>query len=60
MSIEGAAGEVAAQWVEATRQALVVTVGPVEASDLLTRVLPTLPAGYDELNWPNSAAVDDG
>lgn len=58
MSIEGAAGEVAAQWVEATRQALVVTVGPVEASELLARVLPALPAGYDELNWPNSAAVD--
>ncbi|MFM7686985.1 MAG: NAD-glutamate dehydrogenase [Actinomycetota bacterium] len=58
MSIVGASGEVSAAWVEATRQALAVAVGPVEASELLTRVLPSLPAGYDELNWPNSAAID--
>ena len=57
MSIEGASGEVADAWVAATRAALEAETG-AEAGPLLARVLPAIPAGYDELNWPNSAMVD--
>ncbi|MDO9176682.1 MAG: NAD-glutamate dehydrogenase, partial [Actinomycetota bacterium] len=58
MSIQGTAGEADADWVAATRVALVAAVGEGAASTLLDRLLPVIPAGYDELNWPNSASVD--
>ncbi len=58
MSIQGTVGQVAADWAAATREALVAVVGEAEAAALLDRLLPVVPAGYDELNWPNSAAVD--
>ncbi|MEY4338348.1 MAG: hypothetical protein RLZ14_198, partial [Actinomycetota bacterium] len=57
MSIERASGEVADQWLAATRAGLEAEVGAA-AGPLLERVLPAMPAGYDELNWPNSAVVD--
>ena len=58
MSIQGTAGEVAADWAAATREALVAVVGEAAAARVLDRLLPVVPAGYDELNWPNSAAID--
>ena len=57
MSIEGVPDGVADEWVTATRAALENDIGGA-ATDVLTRVLPAIPVGYDELNWPNSAAVD--
>ncbi len=57
MSVQGTAGQAGADWVAATREALSAVVG--EASGpLLDRLSPIIPAGYDELNWPNSAAID--
>ena len=58
MSIQGTVGQVAADWAAATRETLVAVVGEAQATALLDRLLPVVPAGYDELNWPNSAAVD--
>ena len=58
MSIQGTAGQVAADWAAATRVALVDVVGDAAAAALLDRLLPVVPAGYDELNWPNSAMID--
>ncbi len=58
MSIKVAAGEAAQDWAAATRAALTDDVGAEAADALLARILPVVPAGYDELNWPNSAAID--
>ncbi len=58
MSIQGSAGEVAADWAAAVREALTAAIGAVPAEELLARLLPVTPAGYDELNWPNSAVID--
>ena len=52
------AGEVAADWASAVREALTAAIGAVPAEELLARLLPVTPAGYDELNWPNSAVID--
>jgi len=57
MSIRGSAGDVSAEWADAARDAL-VAAGGVSAAAVLDRLLPVIPAGYDELNWANSAAVD--
>ena len=58
MSIQGSVGQADADWAAATREALVARIGEAHATALLDRLLPVVPAGYDELNWPNSAAVD--
>ena len=58
MSIQGTVGQAAADWVAATRAALIAEVGEAAATALLDQLLPVLPAGYDELNWPNGAAID--
>jgi glutamate dehydrogenase len=58
VSVQRTAGEVAADWVAATREALVAVVGEAATSRMLELLLPVIPAGYDELNWPNSAAID--
>ncbi|HQZ34072.1 MAG TPA: NAD-glutamate dehydrogenase [Ilumatobacteraceae bacterium] len=58
VSIQGTVGEVAADWVAATREALAAAMGEAPAAGLLDRLLPVVPAGYDELNWPSSAVVD--
>ncbi len=58
MSIQGTVGQVAADWAAATREALAAKMGEAQATALLDRLLPVAPAGYDELNWPNSAAID--
>ncbi len=58
MSIQGTVGQVAADWAAATRETLVAQMGEASAAGLLDRLLPVVPAGYDELNWPNSAAID--
>jgi glutamate dehydrogenase len=49
---DGALGDVDASWIERTRDAL------GEAAPVLDRLLPRIPAGYDELNFPATAAVD--
>ena len=58
MSIKGAPGEVADDWAAATRAALAADIGDIAAGELLDSLLPIIPAGYDELNWPNSASID--
>ncbi|MFZ4718177.1 MAG: NAD-glutamate dehydrogenase [Ilumatobacteraceae bacterium] len=58
MSIRVAAGEVADDWAAAISAALTAELGAAEAEALFARVRPVIPAGYDELNWPNSAAID--
>ena len=58
VSIKVAAGEVADDWAAATRAVLAAEHGEGAADALLARLLPVMPAGYDELNWPNSAAID--
>ena len=58
MSIRGVAGQASADWVAATRDALAQQLGAAATDELLARVLPVVPAGYDELNWPSSAMVD--
>ena len=55
MSIRGSAGEVAPDWLEAVGEALSAGGGDPA---VMSRLLPVIPAGYDELNWPNSAAID--
>ncbi len=58
MSIKVAAGEVADDWAAALRAVLAGEHGAAATDALLARLLPLVPAGYDELNWPNSAAID--
>jgi len=58
MSVKGTSGEVAADWLAAVEGALAERHGAAEAGALLARLRATVPAGYDELNWPNSAALD--
>ncbi len=58
MSVNGTPGQVAVDWVAAVRAALAVQIGAERADDLLARLLPVVSAGYDELNWPNSAVLD--
>ncbi len=58
MSIRGEAGQVADDWRVATEAALAATIGLDAAAQLMAAVLPVVPAGYDELNWPNSASID--
>jgi len=58
MSIQGARGAAAADWAAATLEALSAVVGQPAAATMLERLLPIIPAGYDELNWPNSASID--
>ena len=58
MSIMGAAGEVADDWVDATTAALADELGADAASALMAALRPVIPAGYDELNWPNGAVID--
>ena len=58
MSIRPGTGEVSTEWTEALRRELSADLGREMADDLVGRTVPLVPAGYDELNWPNSAAVD--
>ena len=58
VTIKATAGDADADWQEATRDAMRALIGEKETAGLLDRVLPIIPAGYDELNWPNSAAID--
>ena len=54
----GALGDVGEQWIEATRAELGAAVGTERANILIDQYVPLVPAGYDELNWPATAAVD--
>jgi glutamate dehydrogenase len=58
VTIKAKPGDMAADWTAATREEMVALIGESETDRVLDRVLPVIPAGYDELNWPNSAAVD--
>ena len=53
MSVKTGAGEVGDDWVAATAAA-----DGADGAALLERMRSVVPAGYDELNWPNSAAFD--
>jgi glutamate dehydrogenase len=52
MALTTAVGQAADDWIAATRAEL------GEQAELLDRLLPVLPAGYDELNYPATAALD--
>lgn len=52
MALTDAAGDASADWIDATRREL------GSHGSLLDRVLRVLPAGYDELNRPATAAID--
>jgi glutamate dehydrogenase len=52
MPLGNGIGQVTDEWAAATRAAL------GEQAHLLDRLLPVLPAGYDELNRPATAALD--
>lgn len=58
MSVKGTSGEVAADWLAAVLDALTARLGAEAAADVVERLRVAVPAGYDELNWPNSAALD--
>jgi len=58
VTIKGEPGDTAADWVAATRSEMNALTGAAETARVLDRVLPVIPAGYDELNWPTSAAID--
>ena len=45
------------EWVAATLDALGAAATP-DAAALMERLAPVLPARYDEMSWPNSAAID--
>ena len=54
----GPVGEVDERWVDGTRDELSAIVGAARADEIVERFVPLVPAGYDELNWPATAAVD--
>ena len=58
VTIKAMPGDADVDWGAATRDAMVALIGAKETSRVLDRVLPVIPAGYDELNWPNSASID--
>ncbi|CAB4591866.1 MAG: hypothetical protein F2534_19555 [Actinobacteria bacterium] len=55
MVLPSAVGEASDDWLAATRSELAARGA---AADLLDRIAPVLPAGYDELNHPPTAALD--
>ena len=57
MSVKTRPGEASDDWLSATATALKTAIG-AEGTGVLDRTSPVIPAGYDELNWPNSAALD--
>ncbi|MEO5901031.1 MAG: NAD-glutamate dehydrogenase domain-containing protein [Ilumatobacteraceae bacterium] len=54
----GTAGEVGDEWVAATTTELATVVGADRAQQIIETYVPLVPAGYDELNWPATAALD--
>ncbi|MFM2183903.1 MAG: hypothetical protein RJB61_2197, partial [Actinomycetota bacterium] len=53
-----AGSTVGSAWLEEVRAAIATAHGPEVADAVISRVSPHVPAGYDELSWPNSATVD--
>ena len=58
VTIKAQPGDHAADWAAATRTEMAGLIGESETARVMDRVLPIIPAGYDELNWPNSASID--
>ena len=58
VTIKATPGDADVDWAAATRDAMVALIGEKETTRVLDRVLPVIPAGYDELNWPTSASID--
>ena len=54
----GTVGEVSEQWTNDTRDELAELVGASRAGEIVERYAPVVPAGYDELNFPATAALD--
>ena len=50
--------QVSAAWLDDTTEELATTVGGTEAARIVGRFRPAIPGGYDELNWPATAALD--
>ena len=53
-----AVGQTGDEWLASCEAQLARVVGAATAAELIDRFGPVVPAGYDELNWPTSAAVD--
>ncbi|MFM7253399.1 MAG: NAD-glutamate dehydrogenase domain-containing protein, partial [Ilumatobacteraceae bacterium] len=49
---------VGSAWLEEVRGGIAAAHGAAAADAVIGRVVPFVPAGYDELSWPNSATVD--
>ena len=58
VTIKATSGDADVDWGAGTRHAMTALIGEKETTRVLDRVLPVIPAGYDELNWPSSAAID--
>ena len=58
VTIKATPGDADVDWGAGTRDAMTALIGEKETTRVLDRVLPVIPAGYDELNWPSSAAID--
>ncbi len=54
----GCVGEASDAWVAATSAALAVLVGRPRADEVVAATEPLIPAGYDELVAPSTAALD--
>ena len=54
VTIKATPGDADVDWAAATRDAMVALIGEKETTRVLDRVLPVIPAGYDELNWPTT------
>ena len=53
----GVRGQVGKSWVRGTLDELESTLGPERAASLVGKMMAVIPAGYDELNWPKTAAL---
>ncbi len=58
MDNSGVRGQVGKSWVRGTLDELESTLGPERAASLVGKMMAVIPAGYDELNWPKTAALD--
>ncbi len=57
-SSTGARGQVGKGWIRGTLDELTARLGAEQATSLFGRMMAVIPAGYDELNWPATAALD--
>lgn len=58
MSDDRPGGSVGADWLAEVEVAMAVSLGAQQARSVIERTAAHVPAGYDELSWPSSAAID--